>query len=197
MIPKFMAGGGAIAAALYSLSHGFDRPLLIIAALFLMAICITDTLSAKIPNLLTAAALLTALVYHGVTAGAAGIIVSLAGLALGFFLLFGLYLLGGMGAGDVKALAALGALIGPAPLFQTFLYMGLIGGVMALLHYALSGRLTDRISAWTTALSIFCLTGKSADLRPLNTTEKLRFPYAAAIALGYFSFLHWGGLVVF
>ena len=43
-----------------------------------------------------------------------------------------LFLLGGMGAGDVKLLAALGAWLGPAGAFWLAIYASIAGGVMAL-----------------------------------------------------------------
>lgn len=195
MIPKFISGGGAVALSLHYLSHGCNPPIVFIASLFLFFICITDTLSSKIPNLFTATALITALTYHGAMSGPEGLVMAGQGLLLGLLLLVGPYLLGGMGAGDVKALAALGSLIGPGAIFQTFLYMGLIGGGMAMAHYAMAGRLKDKTTAWMTALAIFWFSQKIKDLLPPTTAEKLCFPYAAAIALGYFSFLHWGPLL--
>ena len=195
--PRIIAGTGADICSIFFKSHGLSQPVTFLAALFLLIISITDTLTSKIPNLCTAACLLIALGYHGLTAGPGGLFIALQGLALGFLFLLGPYLLGGMGAGDVKALAALGTLIGPGPIFQTCLYMGLVGGLMSVLHYALSGRLQTRLTAWWAALSVFAVTQKTADLLPADLSEKLRFPYAAAIAFGHFAFLTWGPLVIF
>ncbi len=103
--------------------------------------------------------------------------------------------MGGVGAGDVKALAALGALLGPLHVLQVFIYTALIGGGMAVLHYAMSGRLMNRISTWKNVLLIFISTRDVQNLPQLNTTEKLRFPYAAAFAFGFFAYTVWGGLI--
>ena len=110
------------------------------------------------------------------------------GMATGLGLLIVPYLMGGLGAGDVKALAALGALVGPKPIVQIFVYMALIGGMLAILHYACSRNLKERIAHWWLSLKIAAMTSDPAHLKP-QTREPLRFPYAAAIALGYYTWL--------
>lgn len=56
----------------------------------------------------------------------------LGGLAIGFVVPFILYLIGGIEAGDVKLLAALGALVGPWAMISVLIWIGLAGGVLAL-----------------------------------------------------------------
>jgi prepilin peptidase CpaA len=63
---------------------------------------------------------------HGWLAAAAGLLV---GLALGL----PLFAVGGWGGGDVKLLAALGAALGPVPLLKVAIWMGVAGGVLAVL----------------------------------------------------------------
>ena len=57
---------------------------------------------------------------------------TLGGWALGLVLFLPLFALGGMGAGDVKLLAAFGAWMGAWNVVQTALAAGVIGGVLAL-----------------------------------------------------------------
>jgi len=59
----------------------------------------------------------------------------LEGAALGFLFLLLPYLLGGIGAGDVKLLAVYGALLGPHLIITAFLYGAILGGVIALYKY--------------------------------------------------------------
>ena len=55
-----------------------------------------------------------------------------AGWVTGLFLFMPLFLLGGMGAGDVKLLAALGAWLGPGAAFWLAIYASMAGGVLAV-----------------------------------------------------------------
>jgi len=168
--------------------------LILLASAFLVLICITDTLQTRIPNLLTLTLALAGTGYQVGMAGTAGLASATLGLLTGFVLLVGPYLLGGMGAGDVKALAALGTLLGPFGTFQVFLYMGLAGGVLALLHYLLSSNLRESAAAWVNGFKTLLYTGSPRNLLS-RKSEPLRFPYAAAIAFGFFAFEYWGRLV--
>jgi prepilin peptidase CpaA len=75
--------------------------------------CVTDLRSRRIPNVLTFGASAAAVLFLGVSAGWAGVLWSLEGWAVGCLFFLPWFLLGGMGAGDVKLLAALGAWVGP------------------------------------------------------------------------------------
>ena len=168
---------------------------ILLASLFLLVICLTDTLSSRIPNLLTYGLAICGLLYNLEAAGARGAATSLLGFAAGLGLLLVPFLLGGMGAGDVKALGALGALLGPGPVMQVFLYMAFIGGLLSLCFYAFSGRLRERITVLWQALYVFSASRERAALHPIVLKKGLRFPYAVAIALGYFAFLNWGRII--
>jgi prepilin peptidase CpaA len=79
--------------------------------------CGFDWKSRRIPNLLTFGGAAVAFVYAFATRGPEGLFVSLQGWALGLALFLPMYLLGGMGAGDVKLLGCLGAWFGPQDAF--------------------------------------------------------------------------------
>jgi prepilin peptidase CpaA len=97
-----------------------------------LAACVTDLRSRRIPNVLTFGGAFAALVFHTVNAGSAGLLTSLAGWGLGavFFLLP--FALGGLGGGDIKLVAALGAWLGPALTIWMAAYTGIAGGALAL-----------------------------------------------------------------
>lgn len=164
-----------------------------IASVFFVFACVWDTLRAKIPNVLNASLAITGLALSFYTEGYPGILASLAGLTLGIALLLGPWLMGGMGAGDVKALGALGALLGPSQLIDVFVYIGLIGGVMAVLHYAFQKNLGKKAREWRTSLKATVLTNDPKLIIP-QQTEISRFPYAAAIAFGYYANLTFGSI---
>ncbi|WP_291315217.1 prepilin peptidase [Desulfuromonas sp.] len=193
ILPRFIMGLAAAGLSLFFLfAERGDMPILLASSFFLM-ICLTDTLYAKIPNLLNLALVLAGVGFNVWATGLPGLLFSLGGLALGLGLLLPFYLMGGMGAGDVKALAALGALIGPSDIFQVFLLMAMFGGLMAIVHYALAHNLRKKCAAGWLTLRTFFITRDIESLKPDRSSEKLRFPYAAAIAFGFFAFVHWGG----
>ena len=85
----------------------------------------------NIPNWINVGALGAALLYQTVTRGWAGLGISAAGAAIGFavFLLF--FWLGAMGGGDIKLMAAFGALLGPYGILLAAVLAALIGALMA------------------------------------------------------------------
>lgn len=193
--PRYATGFLAAGFSLYFIYEGRADLTILAASIFFLLICTIDTLYCKIPNSVNLLLLLTGMSLHLSSTGASGLLFSTLGLITGLALLLIPYLMGGMGAGDVKALAALGALLGPGAIFQVFLYMGLIGGVLAIFHYALSKNLQTKCLAWAQALKAFAYTRSFQTLKPSGPVEALRFPYAAAIAFGFFAYVNWGDLI--
>ncbi len=95
------------------------------------AAAIWDLRTKRIPNWLTYPAIVLGLALNLALSGYAGLGASLLGTAAGTALLFVPFALGGMGAGDVKMLAAVGALAGPAFVFRSFVYGAVAGGLIA------------------------------------------------------------------
>jgi prepilin peptidase CpaA len=101
----------------------FELALLLTAG----AAALEDLASRRIPNDLLAAALGCALVMHG----AGGSLPTMAGGMAAGLLLLPLYILRGMGAGDIKLLVTLGAFGGPLLAVQLVLAATLVFGVVA------------------------------------------------------------------
>lgn len=91
-----------------------------------------DLKSRKIPNWLTLSSALIGLGMRFFFNGFHGLTVAFLGVILGIALLVLVYLMGGMGAGDVKLLGALGAFLGPWLILAAFLWMALAGGIIAI-----------------------------------------------------------------
>jgi prepilin peptidase CpaA len=104
----------------------------VIALIVSVAACITDLRSRRIPNVLTFGSAAAAVIFHGVADGTHGLLYALFGWVVGVAVLFVPFALGGMGGGDIKLLAALGAWLGPTAALWLSLYTGVAGAVMAI-----------------------------------------------------------------
>ena len=94
--------------------------------------CLFDLRTRRIPNLLTFGGAALALGYAVAAHGLYGALTGVEGWAVGFALFMPMFLLGGMGAGDVKLLACLGAWVGPQDALWMGLYAMIAGGVMGV-----------------------------------------------------------------
>lgn len=151
----------------------------------------TDLRSRRIPNWLVFPFLLAGIVVSGALHGWAGVGHSLEGMALGLGVFGALACLGGMGMGDVKLCAAIGAWIGPGQLILALVITGMAGGVMALCWAAAGGFLGELFHGTGDLLIGFCKRGlRPHPERVLDNPLARKMPYAPAIAIGtLFSFL--------
>jgi prepilin peptidase CpaA len=92
----------------------------------------TDLMWRRIPNWLTGPFLAAGFAVSGWMHGWRGLAASAEGMGLGLLLYGILFCLGGMGAGDVKLCAAIGAWIGPGQLVIAMIFTALLGGLMAV-----------------------------------------------------------------
>ena len=88
-------------------------PTYVVTIVIAVVAALWDLKTRRIPNVLTFGAAVAAVMANGYLAGLTGVGWSLAGWLVGFVLFFPFFALGGMGAGDVKLIAALGAWLGP------------------------------------------------------------------------------------
>ena len=96
----------------------------------------TDLRYRKIFNVLTLPAMLIGLILQLSFFGLSGLISALIGFAIGFGFFFLFYIFGGMGAGDVKLMGALGILFGKSDILYVIVFTGLFGlGVVVILFF--------------------------------------------------------------
>jgi prepilin peptidase CpaA len=162
---------------------------------FVTAAAVTDFATHRIPNRLTVPAAVAALAINGILGGFAGAISSAAGLALGLAALLPLFLTRQFGAGDVKAVAAVGAFLGPQgilPAVGFTLLAGVLGGMLVLIARGGWGALRSMVSRWMFRAYVLCTTGGAANVSaPAGDASRIRFPYGLAIALGTGTALLW------
>ena len=106
--------------------------LTICVGIFTLVAMIWDIRSRRIPNWLNVTGLVVAFGFHAIFNGIEGLLPALGGFAVGFGILFVLWLIGGGGAGDVKLAAALGAWLGAPLMFITFVLSAVLALVVSL-----------------------------------------------------------------
>jgi prepilin peptidase CpaA len=154
-------------------------PLAILAAGLTAAVLI-DVRSRRIPNWLTAVIACAGLLMaaggiSGLTLGQAAL-----GLAVGLLLMLPGHALGATGAGDVKLMAAVGTILGPATVLTAFLATAVAGGVFAVIVALRRGRLHATLDG-TRQLIASPTQGKHT----IESAGRLnRFAYGPAIAVG-------------
>ncbi|AEF94052.1 peptidase A24A prepilin type IV [Desulfotomaculum nigrificans CO-1-SRB] len=150
----------------------------------IVTICLyTDLRYRKIFNLVLLPAFLLALVFNLSTGGIGGLLFSLTGALLGLSLLLIPFMLGGMGAGDVKLLAVIGAWQGPQFVWFCFLCTAIVGGIIATFQLVRTGKLRP-----TFKFILFTLVPGSPKVNAFGTLATAKvgeaFPYGVAIAAG-------------
>jgi len=158
--------------------------IIILLSVVLIIASVTDLRSQRISNRLTYSTMIFGLIYYSLTSGLAGFLQSVSGLSLGLVLLIAFYFLGGMGAGDVKLMAAVGSLLGPHGVFAAFLGTALIGGIYALLILAAKGYLPDTLKRFGLMIRTFFLTKKFIYIPPPREEKAPLLCYGVAISLG-------------
>jgi prepilin peptidase CpaA len=144
-----------------------------------------DVKSRRIPNFITFPSILLGLAMHLALGGWRQLLSSLAaGLICGVvFLIF--YIAGGMGAGDVKLITAVGCIAGMPHVAYLLVLTALSGGAMAVVLALARGRLQQTIVNVGAIASHHSQEGLQPhpDLN-LSNLDTLRLPYALAIAGG-------------
>jgi prepilin peptidase CpaA len=154
----------------------------------------TDLRSRRIPNWLVLPFLLAGIAvspwrqnWPGIGRGLGwhGIGQSLAGLGLGILIYGFLFWMGGMGAGDVKLCAAIGAWIGPGQLLIALVIAGMAGGIMVLCWAAFGGFFKELFTGAGDLVFGWKERGLQRDPDLVLTNPlKRKMPYAPAIAIG-------------
>jgi prepilin peptidase CpaA len=149
----------------------------------LLTATFTDLAGSKIPNWLTFPGMTAGLVAHTLGNGLAGFLHSLRGLGVGFGLFFILYLLGSMGAGDVKLLGTVGSLIGPSGVLSASIVIGIVGGLcaigMILQQWGWQGTV-----AWIRSWATYIILTGQPPVRAVVRGQRLSLRYGPVIAVG-------------
>jgi prepilin peptidase CpaA len=162
---------------------------------FVIMVAVSDMRSRRIPNWLTVGAVSVGLVTSVMVGGPSAILGSLAGLAVGLAVFLPFYLARGFSAGDVKAMAAIGAFVGPKGALLAgawILLVGSIGGIALLIRLGGPAAVRALRDRWLARVCILVATGAAPGIEPpAADPARHRFPYGVAIAAGTVTSLIW------
>lgn len=155
----------------------------ILLILVLIICVITDLKSRKIYNKVIFPTLLLAFISHVSLGGWLSLSFALKGFSIGLAILLIPYLMGGMGAGDVKLLALIGALKGSSFVLYTSIYMAIAGGIIALFLLILHKKLLHFLKSLPYALNGLKY-GIKISMKEEASLMTSAYPYGVPIALG-------------
>jgi len=161
----------------------YDLSTLFLLMVLLVAV-VTDLRRNRIPNWLTFGTLVCGLLLQYTFLGSDGLMAGLAGAGMGLVLLIPFFLLGGMGAGDVKMMAAVGTLLGFKPVMMAAALSLCLAGLYALLLITLKGEWSSLLQRYFVSLRTSTYVAPAA-----GSVARQRFPFALAIAGGTLSVL--------
>jgi prepilin peptidase CpaA len=165
--------------------------LIIFVAVTVILASMSDIRSQKIPNYLTFPVMVAAFFHYSMTRGIDGAVFSMLGLFSGIALLLLPYLMGGLGAADVKLMGAVGSVVGVKGVVIATLFTALAGGVYALglliINRAYAKDLFVRVNS---ALRTYAVTGRFLHASSGGHIEKPRLRYGVAIAVGTLSYIY-------
>jgi prepilin peptidase CpaA len=174
-------------------------PIAAVLAVFVVVVGFFDFRYRRIPNWCTVAAALAGLVLNGFLQASgsslfsfSGLVFSLAGLALGFFVYLFLYAIRAISAGDVKMMGAIGALVGCAQWVRIWMFGAICGAVLGLIVVLLKKRVKKTM--WNLGFIFSELGhGRAAYLRreelDVKSDKGLRLPHGVGIAVGALLYL--------
>lgn len=193
-LPSLVQKGSIMDWQQFLLSHWEVK---LVSAVLIFAAYI-DGKQLKVPNWITFPMVLSGLLYHSVASGWHGAGDSLNGIVWGLLCLLPLYAIGGMGAGDVKLMAGIGAWLGATTTCYAFAVTVVVGALMAVVMILFSGRLQHHARQFVhIAYEIMVVRNP----RKLFATAKERkptmylLPYGIPICIGSIIYFVYAGLI--
>ena len=170
-----------------------------VVTITLIVAAVIDGFELRVPNWLTYPMIVTGWIYSGIAFGWEGIGWSLAGTIAGLLCLLPFYLIGGMGAGDVKLMAGVGAWVYCVHTFWGFAVTVIVGMLLAIAMVLVSGK-WQKHSTQFFAIFYEIISIRDADkLSEIAAARKptmMLLPYGIPIAIGVIGYFAWTGMLV-
>ena len=168
-----------------------------LVTIVLVVAAVIDGTQLKVPNWLTFPFVIGGWVFCGIAFGWSGLGYSLLGTLAGLGLLLPLYAVGGMGAGDVKLLAGVGAWVGGTVTLYAFCASAIVGGIaLGMVIYRRSwAKHRDNFVMIAHELVTVRDPEQLAALAAARKGSMLLLPYGIPIAIGTIGCFAWMGML--
>jgi prepilin peptidase CpaA len=164
----------------------------------LVVAAVIDGWMLKVPNWITFPMIISGWAYGAATGGLEGFGYSLLATGVGLALLLPAYAIGGMGAGDVKLLAGVGAWMGTEVTFYAFCATAIVGGVLAVAMVLCRGLWAKHYHQFFAIFTEVVTIKDPNQLAVIAAERKPRMmllPYGIPMALGTILYFAWSGLL--
>jgi prepilin peptidase CpaA len=163
-----------------------------LVALIVVAAAYFDLRYRRVPNWLTLTGVLSGIALNTFLLQTQGLLFSLKGLGGAMLIYFPLYMLRAMGAGDVKLMAAVGAIVGLWNCVAIIVVTLVLGGIAAFVLVVAKRRL--RRTFQNMGIILVSLAHREAPYRAnpeldVASEQAIRLPHAVVIAVGALCFL--------
>lgn len=170
-----------------------------VVTITLVVAAVIDGIQLKVPNWITFPMIISGWVYSTIAFGWVGLGWSLLGTLVGLALLLPAYSIGGMGAGDVKLLAGVGAWMHATHTFYGFCASAIIGAVLAVLMVLYKRQWAKHFSQFWMILDEVKTIRDPNELSAIAADRKssmMLLPYGIPIAIGTIAYFAWIGLLI-
>jgi len=170
-----------------------------LVTLTLIVAAVIDGWKLKVPNWITFPMIISGWAVSALSYGWEGLGWSLVGTGVGLALLLPAYAVGGMGAGDVKLLAGVGAWVGGTTTLYAFCVSAIVGGAIAVLMVLVQRGWQKHYSQFWTICNEFATVRdpeKLAEIAAERKSRMLLLPYGIPIAIGTIGYFAFTGMLL-
>jgi prepilin peptidase CpaA len=170
-----------------------------LVSIVLVVAAVIDGRKLKVPNWITWPLVLSGWIAGAILFGWAGLGWSVAGTLVGLGLLLPAYAIGGMGAGDVKLLAGVGAWIGITDTFWAFVVSVIVGAVISIAMVLYRRDWSKHQNQLWVILTEILVIRNPTELSAIAADRKksmLLLPYGIPIAIGTVAYFVWTGMLL-
>jgi prepilin peptidase CpaA len=170
-----------------------------LVTIVLIVAAVIDGYELRVPNLITFPFILSGWVYSCYAYGLEGLCWSLAGTLLGMGILMLFYMIGGMGAGDVKLMGGVGAWIYWTHTWYCIIGFAITGAVLAIAMVVISGKWKHHYQQfWQIATEIMVIRDpeKLSEIAAKRKPSMMLLPYGIPIAIATIGYFLWTGMLV-
>ena len=174
-------------------------------SIFAIVAAYIDGKELRVPNKLTFPMIIAGWIWSSIHYGMEGdgwymgLAWSLAGTAVGIATLLPAYSVGGMGAGDVKMMAAIGAWVHCTITFYAFCLSAIIGAILAVAMVLMAGEGRKHFNQFFFIVNEIATVKNPETLSEMAADRKSSMrllPYGIPLAMGTVLYFAWNGLLV-